>query len=392
MKRKARAPVLLGGEAIALCLVWAFGCSPQSESAPSDSGVPEWVVASEPLVSIGAVDGSPDYLFDRVAGVRLVGDSRVAVADGGSRTIRVYGLDGRLERQWGGDGEGPGEFVFISGLWLREPDTLVVYDSGKARLTAFRTQGEMLPRITTFRADDGSVEVYLGRFADGAHALAWIRRQQRDETTITPDHMRFGRFGPDGNFEELLGEDLGMRRLGSPIPFSAHFLGVVLRDAVYHTDGMDSEIRVTSESGERLGAIQADVDRWGFKEASSRFEASLDSAGVRRFRELRGTPGLDSVPSISELLLDSEQLLWLKRYEPAVDSHWQLRQRTGGEWLVIEPDGNAAARVSVPTGFRLMDVRGEYVAGMSRDGLGVERVEVRRLTRRSRVHPFASSR
>lgn len=107
-----------------------------------------------------------------------------------------------------------------------------------------------------------------------------------------------------------------------------------------------------------------------------------DDTFVRQWGQAGDGPGeFGWIPVISELLSDHRGRLWTKRYEPAIDSHWLLRQRTGGSWLVMEPGGDPVALVSMPDGFRLMDVRGDRVAGVSRDELGVERVEVRRLDR-----------
>ena len=71
----------------------------------------------------------------------------------------------------------------------------------------------------------------------------------------------------------------------------------------------------------------------------------------------------------------------MKAYDPAVDSHWRLRGRTGGTWTVLDGDGEVVAKAAVPRGFRLMDIRGDRVVGVSRDELGVEYVEVRALQR-----------
>ncbi len=73
--------------------------------------------------------------------------------------------------------------------------------------------------------------------------------------------------------------------------------------------------------------------------------------------------------------------LWLKLYAPSTDSHWLGRLRTGGTRLVVRTDGTPAARVPIPPGVRLMDVRGDRVAGVARDETGVERVEVFALRR-----------
>jgi hypothetical protein len=182
----------------------------------------------------------------------------------------------------------------------------------------------------------------------------------------------------------VLAGDVGMRRLGrGPVPMSPHFLGAVLDGAVYHTDGLRGEVRVTSPSGERVRTISTGMEEWMSEAAWSRLEGGLEAGSdpdaLVRLDEVRGAPGLDTIPSISDMIVAADETLWLKRYDPAVDTHLRLRRRTGGTWLVIEGDGTRLALVSIPSDFRLMDVRGARVVGLARDELGVERIEVRAL-------------
>jgi hypothetical protein len=372
--------------AATLVLLLLPACSPDTDPYTGEADAPEWVIASEPSVSIGEVDGPPEYVLSRVMSVLLLPEGLVAVADGGSNTVRIYGPDGDFVRQLGREGDGPGEFRYLNEIQLVDPDTLLAYDSEHGRLTTFLTGGEVLAETPSFRAPDGRVEVYLGRFDDGDHAGAWIVQEPRDPESITPDVMRMAKFGPDGETRAPLGIDHGMRRVrtrwsGGPTPWSPHFLGAVLGDAVYHTDGVGGVVRITDGAGEHLGVVRPDLSPWDPDDARADLEPNLDSASAERLAELRGTPGLDTIPVVSDLLVDARGRLWLKRYDPSVDSHWLARPRTGGDWTVLDRDGVVSAHVAVPPGFRLLDVRDERVAGVTRDELGVERVEVRALVR-----------
>jgi len=121
---------------------------------------------------------------------------------------------------------------------------------------------------------------------------------------------------------------------------------------------------------------------WNVQEARARLEPELDSALSRDLDGVLGVPGTDSIPSVSALLSeDGPDLLWVNRYDPATDSHWLNPRVTGGEWAVLETDGRVGARVSLPAGFRLMDVRGDRIAGVVQDELDVERVRVYQVER-----------
>lgn len=382
--------MLVPGARIWAAFAWAclglLACTSEPGLPEVDADIPRWSVSGDVVASVGVVDGPPEYTLSRVAAVRLLPDGGIAVADGQSASIRIYAADGTFVRQWGQAGDGPGEFGSISQMVLREPDTLAVYDWQHFRLSSFTTAGEQLSGALTLRADDGRVEIYLGRLTDGSHVGAWIRQTTRAEGEVRPDLMRIARFEADGTFQGMLAEDVGMRRImmprmSTPTPFSSHFQGTVLDDLVYHTDGLQPVIRVTTAEDEPAPPLSLPLEPMGTEAAWSSLEATVDSASAARLRELPDLPALDSVPVISDLLSDDRGRLWMKRYDPAADSHWLGRQRTGGSWLVIDPGGDAVALVSLPDGFRLMDVRGDRVAGVSRDELGVERVEVRRLDR-----------
>src|SRR5687768_145368 len=73
-----------------------------------------WRVETEPVVTIGVVEGAPEYQLFRVRHALRLDDGSILVADGGSRELRFYDSTGRHIRSIGRDGEGPGEFRVIS--------------------------------------------------------------------------------------------------------------------------------------------------------------------------------------------------------------------------------------------------------------------------------------
>ena len=81
-----------------------------------ESGAPAWDgdgwrIAGTPSVVIGRVSGDERYLFGEVAGAVVLRDGRIAVLDGQAALIRVYSPEGEYIEDWGGRGEGPGEFA-----------------------------------------------------------------------------------------------------------------------------------------------------------------------------------------------------------------------------------------------------------------------------------------
>lgn len=364
-----------------LALLLALGACNRSPGPGSGaSSLPEWRIDPTPLVSIGKVTGDSSYIFAGIAAVRLAPDGQILVADRSSGTLRLYDDSGRFEREMGRRGDGPGEFQYIADAFLAPPDTILAYDGMSYRLTKFLMDGR-LAHTVTFHAPDGMPAIYLGTFADGLYAVAWISQGPRDLAGISADVMRVGRFRADGTMAGVVATDVGMRRLGSPrgvspLPFSPSFSAVLLGDTVFHTDGLAGRVDATGETGDSVRTFHVTGKAWTLQAAIRRLKTALDSADLRRLDQLAGTAGLDTIPTISDMLREEGDRLWLKTYDPAADSYMVYRKRTGGEWLVVETSGAPVARVQVPADVRLMEIRGNRVAGIATDTLGVERVQV----------------
>src|SRR5688500_13596154 len=68
-----------------------------ADTQPADAV--RWTLEPAPLVRIGADDGGQS--LHRVAAATRLADGRIAVANGGSHQIRIFGSDGALVRDVG---------------------------------------------------------------------------------------------------------------------------------------------------------------------------------------------------------------------------------------------------------------------------------------------------
>lgn len=374
-------------------LVAVAACGADASRDPGDTEldaagpVPEWSLSAEPLVRIGRVEGDPAYLFQRIRSVALLPDGGVAVGDLGSLTIRLFDARGGLVGQMGGPGEGPGELEWLRHLELLPPDTLVVHDPGSMRMTRFLTDGTLLSTATV-RAEDGRPEMVLGRFSDGDWALAWISQTEIDDdpSTASADPMRLGRFAPDGTPVAMLGRATGLVRLGrGPVPFSPYLHGAVVGDSLYVTDGLEPSISVVDHEGEVVRSLEVEVPAPDRAAAWSALRTELEAEDdLDRLDDIPEAAEAEPVPHIARMLADDGGRLWLKHLEPTTDHYlgggWAGRG-PGGRWTVVDPGGAVTARIDLPADLVLMDVAHGRIAGVTRDELGVERVEVYALER-----------
>ena len=109
-------------------------------SAPQWDG-DGWSISASPTVAIGRVEGDERYLFGMIAGALVLRDGRIAVLDDVSALIRVYSPEGEHLEDWGGHGEGPGEFSSAESIFPYRGDSILVTEFVASRFTILDDQG-----------------------------------------------------------------------------------------------------------------------------------------------------------------------------------------------------------------------------------------------------------
>lgn len=94
-----------------------------------------------PRLVIGVLDGDEEYQFSDISSVARQSDGDLVVADQGTRTVRLYGIDGGFRQMLGGPGSGPGEFLRPTQVLIDEADSIFVWDDTSYRLTRFNSAG-----------------------------------------------------------------------------------------------------------------------------------------------------------------------------------------------------------------------------------------------------------
>ena len=361
------------------------GCGTAEDSGDS---LPAWTIDPGPLVSIGEVSGSEEYLFQSVRTARLLPDGRVAVADAGLAVVRVYDASGTHVVTMGGQGEGPGEFGFLRGMWVVAPDTIAVWDSGLYRLVYFDGAGNHLRTVpldlTGAGGGVGSLDFLVGgRTPDGA----FIASIGAPPGRVGSDVISVESFGADGSHRGRVLETTGLVRarfndLTAPVPLSPFPWIVADGGEIYRLDPWAPRVHVGA--GETAAVRSLPVAPRDPVEAWARFRARLEEQGRPPFVDVAPTLSPpDSMPSLSGLLIDDEGSLWTRPYDPAVDALWlgNAERPFGGTWSIMDPDGSLLATASLPADLAPLQIEGDRLLGVSVDALGVERVRVHRLTR-----------
>lgn len=341
----------------------------------------EWTITLDSAVRLAGE-------FSRVRyGVRFT-DGRLAIADGDSRTLRVFAPDGTLQHVGGRDGAGPGEFRGITYMnrWLG--DSVLVWDVQQRRLSVF---DDTVAFVRSFALQTDSTTPFgnvQGVFADGSMYATGFSTfpggggpQPGRQRSDTPAY----RFAADGRLDTtysvmLSGE--GFFRVFNDGGFSVMtplFARLSTlhagREILVHADNEQFDLRVYSPAG----ALQRSIRKLGTPAAIT---PSLRSAVVAhrlaelpseadREREREALETMDvpaTVPAFGRVLLDRDDRLWVEEFA-AVPGDRSV-------WLVFTPEGTLVARATMPQRLTPLEIGRDYLLGVERDELDVESVVV----------------
>ncbi|MYG81186.1 MAG: hypothetical protein F4187_05185, partial [Gemmatimonadetes bacterium] len=121
-------------------------------------------VAAEPSLVVGADESLP---LGRVTGAVFFGEG-IAIADAQAYEVLVLDRAGRLLYRQGGQGEGPGEYMYLNGI-ARHGDGLVTSDTYHLRLTRLDASGRYVEQ-----AKHGWYTYHMSRIVGGFGSSALV--------------------------------------------------------------------------------------------------------------------------------------------------------------------------------------------------------------------------
>ena len=344
----------------------------------------EWTLSPEPTMALGSMDAGEAYeLYQAMFAFRL-DDGRIVVANQGTEELRFYGPGGEHLRTVGRKGGGPGEFEDMWGMTRLPGDSLGVWDWTAKRLTVYDDEGNF-GRIVTPTAVEGFVPRLVGAFDDGS----FVYRAGFNPTTIfqaggglrddsvslvrasLADGAVLDTLGPypaDITFVEMSESGFWTRQ----VPFGRREHVAVRGDGVWVGDDRAGEVRVYDATG-RLVRItrlphspapvtQDDIDRYR-ERTLEEVEAGRLAEERRRLDQL---PAAETLPAFTSLGVDRLGRTWLRLYGSD--------ESTPAAWVILNPDGELAARINMPYGAQPLDAGTDYVLLYWRDELDVEHI------------------
>lgn len=352
----------------------------------ADAG--RWRLETPAIVRIGADDGGQS--LHRVAGATRLADGRIAIANGGSHQVRVFGTDGRLVRDIGRAGDGPGEFRSLAWVGARG-DTLVVWDIVASRISRFLADGTFLTSATPEGVGmfaqvvgvypDGSL-LFSSDMPEGDMPAAGVRRGRALLLRVSAQGALVDTVATVPATEQFVSTSEGGRGLRiEPLPFGRRSVMALSGDVLYVGTGEDGAVRVMGGNGAMSEVLRVPAARKRVTGADiDAYWKNLVAVGERRgarsgdVRPGGDVPYPDELPPYAALNADRAGRLWIG--ESRLPREWE-RPAT---WWVYTPGGRLAATIQLPPRLHVLDIGEDWLLARERDQVERETVSVYRIT------------
>jgi len=368
------------GLAAALGSLAIAGLSSWIPSGEAQQAPRSWRISSRPLLAIGSREQPGPEAFGSVLGATRSPSGEVTVVDGRSLELKVFSPTGKPLRVSGGKGEGPGEFRTIVAIQRCMGDSLFVYDGALFRVSVFGPGGAFVRTLDLRRWSPHGLPPY-DFWCHRSGTRAFLHRS-------TDPPAGEGPFRPSVEIS-LIGPKDSVVRLGrfpaseryfkdgaaGPRPFGRRTTIGLGSRYLYVGTGDAPEVSQYSLRGEPVRTVHwtrapvpvtaTHVD-WYVRAFIARRAGRVNTGEVERY--LRALSWPKAFPAYDRILVDASDNLWVEDY-PIPD----VSQR---EWTVFNATGKRVAALTVPSGFRALEVGRDYVLGVWTDELDVEYVRL----------------
>lgn len=359
-----------------------------------ESAAPQWepsariTVEPEPLLDLATVGSGAEHEFFNVVDATRFPDGTIAVAERRAGTIRFFSPSGDFIESVGRSGEGPGEFAGLVSIDALDGDSLLAFDPRTQRVTIYgprRQVSRVIPLTPQFLR---AVHLFDGR------ALLIMVGLPGATVEGDPGHVRTpGRVllaSLDGEVTDTLASTVGgesvrleaARALLDARPFfGKNSYLAVLGDRFYLGDSDAMQFQVHGPDGrlERIARAPGYDLALTAGQLDAEIATRLEINSTPRNRELIDRlPVPPNRPAYADLKVDLEGNVWLAEH-----NGW-FRNLIGPEprkWEVFGPGGEWLGSVELPARFQVFEIGSDYVLGLLRDDVDIERPQLLRLNR-----------
>jgi hypothetical protein len=366
-----------------------------SENPVPDDATPVVRLSTEPLLTLGRLEGPAVEQFGRIVDVRLLSGA-VAVLDPENHRIVLFGLDGRVRRTIGHEGEGPGDMRRAGRLLSATGDALTLWDYQLRRVTRYDTTGAVLDTRTlptgALREEQGMRYIIsIDPQAQLGHGrivgTMGLRMRLNPPTGVYHDSMTYWLVDSVGGADSLAARPAAVTwnyvASDRTVWFDSLAYAPRAADAFtdlawYRIEGDRFEITRRNWAGVPQQLMRSSRTRrpvTAVERARAR-ERGLVAEGPqyadRRVPVFDWMPDPDSMPAYDQLVVGDLGLLWARVFPDTASV---------ATWDLFRPDGTLMGTVRAPSALNVRDITADYLLAQRVGDLGEPLVELYSLTR-----------
>lgn len=359
----------------------------------------QWELSPQPLMVIGGdpADTTLDLSTSQIGA--LLSDNRVLVATFRPAQILLFSADGTTRTQIGREGEGPGEYRFVTRLEILGRDTIAAYEAVSRRTILFLPDGTPAGSIQYPVGGTIIPPTPIGHLADGTQlfqvvnplgeppagaakyyrvdfpVLAWRSGQAAMDTLFQLP----GPVSMKGSIDVGAGEMV----IARPIAFTSQSFAAASNDKIWTTPGDRFELDARDATGAVITSVRmaralrsvssADRDEYKAKlrEGLERVRGmgfappALIESEIKKIDE---TEFAEQMPAIGLLSIDQVGRIWVTDGTAGVDSVLT--------YVVFSDKGELLGRVILPSGLLMGANTDRVVVRREDEESGLVRFEI----------------
>ena len=328
-------------------------------------------------------------------GVVRIRSGGLAVANGGTTQVLVFDRTGNEVKALGRQGAGPGEFRRLWAMFRAGPGFAAIDNTGRANVYS---DAAALTRTINRPVVSGSGRPeYVGFLSDGRPVVRALQALPGSPADAMRSYAIAVSDGGDGyrtlfSVQAFHARDRNQSD-GSPLLFRP--TGVVAANGRRICAGFTERflVRCYDASGCMVMQLQrdrpvraiSDDEREAARRAYIAANTAADPASAERSREEAARLEFArDAPAFGQLLLSEDGEVWVSDFFPGVANLGPrdlVAPAAPLRWSIWGADGRWLSDLLLPAHFVPYDVGKDYVAGVSFDPDGVERVTVWRVSR-----------
>lgn len=364
------------------------------------------------VVRIGAVEGADHLQFHRILTIDVDAGGTIFVGNDQTGTVRVFGRDGTFLHEFGGKGNGPGEYQELSRVMVAD-DRVVVSDLvDGGRHGVYDRDGTLMAFWTGAQIGGGRVSLHA------MTPFAWIAIQPpADLPSLAPGETfeyrtALVRVDPEaGTIGDTLFHLPGQKFYGgylTPLFDPPKALAIDDTGRLYLSLGDPYRIEVLAPGADmprayRLqriitrdieGVPVSDPDIEVLKaRIASRYDTmttvpaerrtALRDRAVSRIDERSRLVRRSTLPPLGRLLVSPDGSFWVERIDTVSPADFEYGRITGAplptRWDLFDEQGRFLVQVELDPRFTPFAARGTEITGVLKDQLDVEFVVTYRI-------------